>query len=114
MVRGELQVNMSYDDFLAVIRTILVAADVDERWYLQRYEDIARAVAKGDVASGRRHFIDDGYFEGRQPFPIEVDEKWYLAEYPDVADAIRVGDIASAQAHFDALGYMEGRRPFSA
>ena len=26
--------------------------------------------------------MDDGYFEGRLPFPIVVDERWYLEQIP--------------------------------
>jgi hypothetical protein len=64
------------------------------------------------VQSARQHFLSDGYFEGRRPFPIIVDEKWYLATNPDVADSIRAGIVASAQEHFDKDGYREGRLPF--
>lgn len=111
-VRGELRVNMSYNSFLNIIKMFVAAADVDERWYTRQYEDIGKVVREGKLPSGRRHFIDDGYFEGRLPFAIEVDEDWYLAQNPDVADDVRKGVIASGQAHFDEFGYQEGRLPF--
>ena len=104
---------MPYDSFLNIIRMILATVDVDEEWYLQQYEDIARAVRSGTVPSGRRHFIDDGYFEGRLPFPIRVDERWYLEQNPDVANDVRGGRVASGQVHFDTNGYREGRLPFA-
>jgi hypothetical protein len=104
---------MPYDSLLAIIRRILSTIDVDEAWYLGQYDDIARAVRSGAVISGRRHFIEDGYFEGRLPFPIVVDERWYLEQNPDVAKDVLAGRVASAQAHFDADGYREGRLPFS-
>ena len=56
--------------------------------------------------------MDDGYFEGRLPFPIVVDERWYLEQNPDVATSIHDGVVASAQEHFDQDGYREGRLPF--
>ncbi len=111
-VRGVLRVNMSYDAFLHVIKMFAAALDVDERWYLSHYDDIEKAVRSGQLSSGRKHFIDDGYFEGRLPFPIRVDEQWYLAQNPDVAEDVRKGAIASGQAHFDEFGYREGRLPF--
>jgi hypothetical protein len=111
-VRGKLHVSMSYDTFLKIIKMYTAMLDVDEGWYLRHNKDIAKVVADGGLTSGRRHFIDDGYLEGRLPFPIEVDEPWYLAHNPDVADDVRKGVIASGQAHFDDFGYREGRLPF--
>ena len=111
-VRGELHVSLSHDAFLRIIKMYLATVDVDEDWYLRQNQDIAKVVADGQLTSGRRHFIDDGYFEGRLPFPIKVDEQWYLGQNPDVADDVRKGVIASGQAHFNAFGYREGRLPF--
>ena len=111
-IRGELRVNVSYDDFLRLLKKMIAATDVDEAWYLRTYEDIAEAVRSGAIESGRRHFVEDGYFEGRLPFPIEVDEQWYMNQYPDVGDSVRRGLLPSAQTHFDEDGYREGRLPF--
>ena len=111
-VRGEQRVYLSYDSFLEIIKMFLATVDVDEHWYQRNYEDIASVVREGKLASGRRHFVDNGYFEGRLPFPMRVDEQWYLAQNPDVAEDVRKGAIASGQAHFDEFGYGEGRLPF--
>lgn len=111
-VRGELQVNVSYEKFIGLLRTLIRGIEVDEAWYARTYEDIGQAIRDGVVKSARQHFIDDGYFEGRLPFPIRIDERWYLQENPDVADSVRKGVIASAQEHFDKDGYREGRLPF--
>ena len=110
-VRGVLRVSMSYDAFLKIIKMFAATLDVDERWYMHHYGDIDRVVRDGKLRSGRQHFIDDGYFEGRLPFVIQVDEQWYLAKNPDVAEDVRKGAIASGQAHFDEFGYREGRLP---
>lgn len=110
-VRGEVWLSLSYTDFMAMLRLILATVDVDETWYLHIYEDIAKAVHAGTVASARQHFIDDGYFEGRLPGPHAVDEAWYLRAYPDVADSIRRGLVVSAQQHFEQDGFREGRLP---
>ena len=111
-VRGELRVNVSYEDFVKLLKMMIAGIEVDEGWYLRTYEDIGQAVKDGTVKSARQHFIDDGYFEGRLPGPVRVDEAWYLKQYPDVAESVRSGLIASAQAHFDGDGYREGRLPF--
>ncbi len=112
-VRGELRVNVSYDDFVKLLKLMISGIDVDESWYLTAYEDIALAIREGSIASAKQHFVGDGYFEGRLPFPIQVDERWYLEQNPDVAEGVRRGTIASAQAHFDGDGYREGRLPFA-
>ena len=111
-VRGELRVNLSYENFVAILRTMIRGIQVDEAWYARTYEDIGSAVQEGVVRTARQHFVDDGYFEGRLPFPISVDERWYLAENPDVAESIREGVVVSAQDHFNKDGYREGRLPF--
>jgi hypothetical protein len=111
-VRGELRVNVSYEDFVKILRTMIQGIEVDESWYARAYEDIGSAVRDGLVRSAKQHFVDDGYFEGRLPFPMKVDEAWYLAQNPDVADSIRKGIVDTAQDHFDKDGYREGRLPF--
>ncbi len=111
-LRGELRVNVSYQDFVRILKTLIQGIEIDEAWYARTYEDIGKAIAAGVVHSARRHFVEDGYFEGRLPFPIKIDEAWYLAENPDVAESIRTGIIASAQEHFERDGYTEGRLPF--
>jgi hypothetical protein len=110
--RGELRVKLSYDDFLKILRMMISGVEVDDRWYLEQNEDIAKAVGGGAVKSARQHFVDDGYFEGRLPFPMPVNERWYLQEYPDVAESVRKGVVASGEQHFAEDGYREGRLPF--
>jgi hypothetical protein len=110
--RGQSVVTGTYEEFLDLIRALLVCVPVDEAWYLNTYPDVAEAIAGGKVATARDHFMDDGYFEGRRPFPIAVNERWYLTQNPGVADYIRAGRLKSAQQHFDHDGYREGRLPF--
>lgn len=110
-VNGKAKVNSSYDEFVEVIKMLLRGVDFDERWYLAKYPDVAEAVTAGTFKSGRRHFIEVGYFEGRRPREFEVDEKWYLQAYPDVAEVIGKGKIRSARQHFNEHGYDEGRLP---
>ena len=112
-VRGELRVSISYDDFVRILQLMISGIEVDEDWYRLEYPDIARAIQDGKIESAKRHFMDDGYFEGRRPFPMDVDEKWYLQENPDVAESIRKGVVGSGQQHFVEDGYREGRLPFA-
>jgi hypothetical protein len=112
-VRGELRVSVSYDDFIRILRMMISGIEVDEEWYLNQYEDIARAVSEGSIASAKQHFIDDGYFEGRLPFPMPVNERWYLEQYPDVAESMRKGVVANGEQHFAEDGYREGRLPYA-
>lgn len=110
-VKGELRVNISYDGFIEILRWIISGIELDEEWYAQEYPDIAEAVKAGRLPSARQHFIDDGYFEGRLPFPMPVDERWYLEQNPDVAESVRKGVLSSGQQHFAEDGYREGRLP---
>jgi hypothetical protein len=110
-IRGKLVASAPYDDIQNLIRTLLSGIEVDEAWYLQRYPDIADAIKVGLTRSAKDHFLNNGYFEGRLPFPVVVDEAFYFAQYPEIAEAIRQGIVESAQKHFDEHGYKEGRLP---
>jgi hypothetical protein len=110
-VKGQLKVDLTYDAFLDVIRQLLQAVPVDDKWYRESYPDVAEAIAQGSYRNAKHHFITHGYLEGRQPFPVEVDEAWYLENYPDVGEGIKDGRFESAQAHFEKHGYEEGRKP---
>ena len=111
-VKGELRVSVSYDDFIRILRLMISGIEVNEDWYLREYEDIAQAIREGSVESAKQHFMDDGYFEGRLPFPMPVDERWYLEENLDVAESVRKGVVGSGQQHFTEDGYREGRLPY--
>ena len=111
--KGEVRVSGAYEDLVNLIRQLIQGIEVDEAWYLERYPDIADAIKEGIVTSAQQHFVNDGYFEGRQPFPIRVNERWYLTQNTGVADYVRQGKLKSGQQHFDENGYMEGRLPFA-
>ena len=96
---GKPTVSCSYDDFVTMIRRTIVGIVVDEAWYLTEYPDIADAIERGLVKSAQDHFVSDGYFEGRQPFPMRVNERWYLMNNTGVADYVRQGKLLSGQQH---------------
>jgi hypothetical protein len=105
--------RIAVNDVMAVLRTVIQAVPVDETWYRSAYGDVDLAIKAGEIKSARRHFIDNGYFEGRWPTEPAVDAEWYLQTYPDVAESIELGEIASPQEHFERHGYREGRAPSS-
>jgi hypothetical protein len=111
-VRGDMTVTCTYEKFVEMVRRLVQGVEVDEAWYLERYPDIADAIRQGIVSSARSHFVHDGYFEGRMPFPIRVEEAWYLQQNAGVDDYVRRGLLESGQQHFDENGYNEGRLPF--
>jgi hypothetical protein len=111
-IRDELMVSCSYENLIEMLRQVIIGVEVDERWYLERYLDVAEAIEQGMVQSPRLHFVNDGYFEGRLPFPIKVDERYYLTQNSDVAEYVRKGMLESGQQHFEENGYAEGRLPF--
>ena len=79
-VNGELMVSCTYEAFVEMLRRMIAGIRVDAAWYRSRYPDIAEAIDQGIVGSPQKHFVDDGYFEGRMPFEIKVDERYYLIE----------------------------------
>jgi hypothetical protein len=111
-VKGEPTVKATYNQFTALVRALLQSVEVDEAWYLAQYPGVAEGVRDGIVKSAKDHFVHNGYFEGRLPYPIKVDETWYLEQNPGIAEVIRTGKLKSAQQHFDENGYREGRKPY--
>ncbi len=93
----------------------------DEAFYLEKYPDVAQAVAAGAYSSGLAHFISNGRAEGRSGIPAQgeipaddvssFDEAWYLENNPDVAKAVADGRFASAYQHWTMDGRAEGRIP---
>jgi len=56
---------------LDVLRLCLRGVTVDEQRYCRAYPDVATAIAEGSVDSARAHYIEHGFFEGREPVPDE-------------------------------------------
>ncbi len=110
-VKGQLKLDITYDEFLNIMKRLLQAVPVDEAWYRETYPDVTDAIKAGTYRNCRHHFVENGYFEDRKPSPFKVDETWYLKTYPDVAEGIESGEIVSASDHFASHGYIEGRVP---
>src|SRR5882724_6263382 len=71
-----------------LLRFAIEECDINEKEYLAANPDVAEAVRKGLLASGRQHFLSAGYFETRRGATPEVDETWYRKMNPDVTAAI--------------------------
>ena len=110
-VKGQLKVDMNYDELLEILKRMLHAVEIDEEWYRTAYPDVDEAIKAGSYKTAKQHFIENGYFEGRMPFALQIDEDWYLGTYPDVRSGVEDGSIGSAREHFFAHGYIEGRLP---
>jgi hypothetical protein len=80
----------------------------DEHYYLQKYPDVAAAVAAGTIATGYDHYVRYGQFEGRSPSPF-WDEQYYLQKNPDIASAVAQRIIGSGFMHYYLYGQYEGR-----
>lgn len=63
--------TIAWGEFVDVIRMFLPLMPFNEAWYLENNPDVAEAVRAGDMRSGREHFAEHGYFEGRLPSPPE-------------------------------------------
>jgi hypothetical protein len=72
----------------------------DEKWYLEKYPDVARA--KLDPVE---HYLKFGVAEGRNPSE-RFHTRWYLDAYSDVS---RAG--INPLVHYIQFGRSEGRRP---
>jgi hypothetical protein len=110
-VKGQLKVDMTYDEFLDFVKKFLQAVPIDEKWYRTTYPDVDEAIRAGAYHSARQHFVEHGYFEGRRPFELEIDEAFYMKHYPDIQESVAKGLVESARDHFVRHGYEEGRVP---
>ncbi len=104
---SDLVISKRLFDFL--LKIAVSASDYDEAHYVKSNPDIQTAIAKGVLKSGREHYINTGFKEGRQGSVSVVDEKWYRDTYKDVDQAIKDGKVASASAHHKARGWKENR-----
>jgi hypothetical protein len=107
---GADQVVMPADLFRFLLRCALESCEFDEAQYQRCNPDVADAVERHVLASGREHFLSKGYFEGRVG-AVPVHEAWYLSHSPDVADAKRAGLEESGEAHYRKIGACEWREP---
>jgi hypothetical protein len=82
----------------------------DEALYLERYEDVAQAVARGEWPSGYTHYCSVGRSEGRSAAP-EIDEPWYRKSYPMASRDIEAGLASNFTDHYLRIGRHRGYLP---
>jgi hypothetical protein len=109
--RGHLRADIARDDFIALIKAILLAVPIDEAWYRATYPRAEKAIADGTFPSLVHHYAEQGYFDGYLPFDMEVDDEWYASRYDHVRIGLQRGVARSAREHFLRIGYSEGCRP---
>ena len=83
----------------------------DPGWYLERYPDVARAIAAGAWSSPLAHYTGNDTPGAYDPLP-QFSEAEYAAANPDVADAVGAGLYRNHYAHYLERGIAE-RRPLS-
>ncbi len=81
------------------------ALDFDAAWYLEANPDVANAINAGQALDPERHYLGNGWKEGRNPDQL-FNSAWYLAHNPDVAAA-----GLDPLVHFATTGWREGRDP---
>ncbi len=94
-----------------LLQSLVRQMPFDPHFYLAENADIATAHKSGQIVDLHQHYVESGFFEGRQGAAIVVDETYYAETYPDIGEAIRRGDVASAAEHYTRSGAAEGRMP---
>jgi hypothetical protein len=64
------RITCLFDDFVDILRGIVVGVPVDDGFYRETYPGVARRLEVAGYSSFHDHFTRDGYFEGRQPFQM--------------------------------------------
>jgi hypothetical protein len=104
--------EISYDDFLDIIRHLLVAIPVDEEWYLAANPGVAARMTAGDFMTPTQHFVLHGYFEGRRPFETESAARRLPLPFAQVKATLKMVPIRAAlRVHIahDAILQLVGR-----
>jgi hypothetical protein len=78
----------------------------DEVFYLKTYPDVANAVRTGGFKSGRDHYANCGFREGRNGFAF--DQLWYSTAYLDAAWEVGRGEYSDLRHHYVEAGALRG------
>jgi glycosyltransferase involved in cell wall biosynthesis len=79
-------------------------------WYLQRYPDVADAIARGEWQSALEHYLCNDTPTAFDPLP-DFSEDWYLTGHPGLRAAVEGGAYRNGYAHFLRHGTIELRSP---
>jgi hypothetical protein len=108
---GEGNITISKKSLRLLLQYVALSSDYDEDFYLRDNNDVAEAYEAGQVTDLRKHYRENGFFEGRKAANVDFDEGWYLETYTDVADSVAEGAFSSGLAHFLERGEIEMRSP---
>jgi len=86
------------------------SAYFDPAWYLQRYPDVAQAVAVGRWKSALHHYICNDKPIAFDPLS-DFSETYYLERDPGLLPAIQSRQFRNGYQHFLAFGALELRSP---
>ena len=87
--------------------SVVLWAQFDPAWYLQRYGRDCGSLANLDTARALDFYLDEGQHIGHSP-NLFFDEKWYLRSNPAVVALIKEGTFASGFSHYCEVGYRQG------
>ncbi len=82
----------------------------DPEWYLQRYPDVADAIAARHWLCPLHHYLANPTPTEFDPLPL-FSERYYLARYPDISKAVETGRHRNGFEHFLRSGARELRSP---
>jgi O-antigen biosynthesis protein len=82
----------------------------DPEWYLQRYPEVADAIAAGKWLCPLHHYLANATPTEFDPLPL-FSERYYLTRYPDIRNAVETGRHRNGYEHFLRSGARELRSP---
>ena len=82
----------------------------DPEWYLQRYPDVADAIAARRWLCPLHHYLANDTPTEFDPLPL-FSERYYLTRYPDIRKAVETGRHRNGYEHFLRSGARELRSP---
>ncbi|GBR71776.1 glycosyltransferase [Gluconobacter kanchanaburiensis] len=82
----------------------------DPQWYLERYPDVAEALAHNRYQSPLHHYLTNGNPAAYDPNPW-FSESFYTERYPDVGNIVANGSFRNGYEHFIRFGIAEQRQP---
>ena len=78
----------------------------DEKYYLETFPHLMRALAVGGIRSGLEHYRGVGIKQGMEPFAL--DRVWYFCSYPLAAFEVGQGDFLDFHHHYVGIGKARG------
>lgn len=107
--QGDNIVNVPREVFNTLVLLALGRVNYSEDEYLSRHQDVKKAVARGDFASGWMHFLWVGLKENRKLGDADVDPKRYLELNRDLANIFDENSHEDLINHWKSVGWAEGR-----